>query len=1595
MRVLAGMAACTLAAWNLAGAAPDGVRLIRSDESGLELVCEFGPPEAGTVAVAGARYRRYAIPGCFNAVTPGAPALPQRGIAFAVPPNRIPRLAAVAIEGKDLLPGTPLPAPRLDEASEAPAADPAIYRSRSPYPVARAVISAPAQVGRSKLATVVLHPLQYDPSRDACLRAERIRVRIDFLPAAGDRPLAPPRTAARRDQMLLPDLVNAASAREWQCLPEFPFARVRRSSDTLPAKILVDADGWHSVGPAELAAAGIDHSQIDPRTFKLILAGREIPLRVTGQEDGVFDPGDRLEFLGRRARGEGTFFNAYSDAAVYWLAWGGLPGGRMIDQDGDPDAPGAEQALSSRHLLHLEQDNLFVRLKDRDSDQGDRWYWRRIDETQSFAVTLPLADIATGAGGTATLRAMLHGFTYLSGDGDHRAVATLNGRTVIDTVWDGQRPCLAQAQVPLSWFEPGENLLVLGHGATPYAIDSYLLNWVELEYPRAFRAPSGYMEFTRPDTSQDSRRYRFMVSQLPSPRVAVYKPGVSRIVGGRIDPGPQGTGYTVTFTDRSDGPAGYVAVIDDDLHKRKPRAVVANRASDLANPASRAEYLIIAPEELEAQALQLAALRGQTFRGALVALTTDIYDEFGDGAAGDRAIRDFIRYAYYNYQVPPAYVLLMGGGSYDPKNNFGTSKPDFVPVHLSRTDDFGPVPDDDYYARVAGDDFAADLAVGRLPLNSMADYQAWEAKRRGYEQAPYVDRWRRDFLMIAGPPGAATDDFYTPTDRLCATLDPRFEVSKVYSRNPHSTADLIGQFDEGAVVAAYYGHGGGQVWGHSSFFTNAEAAGLNNVGRWPLVGGFTCYCGAIDIPDTLSLSQQLFRVPGGAIGVYASSGPSWDNWMEQTFIGAVNDRGRRLFGDIAADAELSLFAMSGGDSFGYGAQMMRSYNLLGDPGLRLAIPDGDLSIALSPPSVDPGDSAWVTVTGPFGAGATVLFSFIDASGRYLVHRAFTAGAAGSAGSSWRVPDTAAAGQGLVMVYLKDGVRDWAAAAPVFVSQPAFTAHRTAPASPTDRDSIMVAAAVFSPGGVPDDSVRCQWAFGSAGDTLYGLQQAAMARQAGDTFALAAPVPPQPWYNQYLNYRVWYSGSEGARYGPFQRCRIRRRPDLVPLSDPSAARLGGRRRLTLYGKLRNAGETDALDVAVHAYTTSGDTLIGVSRIDTIKAGTVREFGLDYPSGFEPRYVYFLADPGRLCQPPEQDTFNNRSSDLQVPRHGLEYHQLNGVGGSGGEVTSFAGVFRWRLPDSCLSDSAVTAVERIELGPDSPLRPLRQPGLRLCGDTAQCAFAVSFTDSQLALPEGRTLWAAVREPALAAAARAGLYRRDGGFWSRLPGQVDSSWASGWSGTIGTFLPLLSSDSTGPAITARVDREAVGWGSVIRVARPRFSVLVEDPDGVDLDSITVRKDGQPVPRGQLGLPASLADVRAVPLSYAPELSDGDHLLEFRAVDNLGNAGTQQLRASVAAGFALLETANYPNPVTGDLTTFYFFAGGRADRYSLAIHTVAGRHIRTLEGGCGAGVTTFEWDLADRDGRRVANGVYFYTLSVSQGRATVTRTGKLAILR
>ena len=143
--------------------------------------------------------------------------------------------------------------------------------------------------------------------------------------------------------------------------------------------------------------------------------------------------------------------------------------------------------------------------------------------------------------------------------------------------------------------------------------------------------------------------------------------------------------------------------------------------------------------------------------------------------------------------------------------------------------------------------------------------------------------------------------------------------------------------------------------------------------------------------------------------------------------------------------------------------------------------------------------------------------------------------------------------------------------------------------------------------------------------------------------------------------------------------------------------------------------------------------------------------------------------------------------------------------------------------------------------------------------------------------------------------------------------------------------------------------------------------------------------------------SDFREATLSYAlaGELPAGEPLkLVLEASDNVGQRGSATLDfvfsgVSTTDGRLLSRAYNLPNPVdpaaVGSEKTRFLVELARTADLEIALYTVSGRKIRTLEGHSlspnEAATEGLPWDGRDEDGDWVANGLYFYRVIARDG--------------
>ena len=212
---------------------------------------------------------------------------------------------------------------------------------------------------------------------------------------------------------------------------------------------------------------------------------------------------------------------------------------------------------------------------------------------------------------------------------------------------------------------------------------------------------------------------------------------------------------SLRFADPTGGTHFYQVVPDGEF--KAPSAVRAPRP--LLATGYGASYLILTNDSFVDRLDDLIDLR--TAQGYRVAVenVNSIYDHFGHGEPNPLAIQAFLENAWESWSPPPQVVLIVGDGHFDPRQNLPDSQPVQVPPFLIDTDPWiGETAADNRYVTMDGpDDQLPDMAIGRLPINSVAELETIIDKFETYASAPNDNEWRGSFTLLSDNADSAGD----------------------------------------------------------------------------------------------------------------------------------------------------------------------------------------------------------------------------------------------------------------------------------------------------------------------------------------------------------------------------------------------------------------------------------------------------------------------------------------------------------------------------------------------------------------------------------------------------------------------------------------------------------------------------------------------------------------------------------------------------------------------------------------------------------------------------------------------------------------------
>lgn len=728
-------------------------------------------------------------------------------------------------------------------------------------------------------------------------------------------------------------------------------------------KLYVIEDGIYRLNRTDFINAGINPTSIDPRTIKVFFKGAELPIYFFGQDNGVFDDTDFMDFFGQRNYGGNTitykeqggtnvvdystneFYNLYSDTSVYWIGWDGANGLRYADYNFSSSSTYTQNFFYS--TVHFERDLIYSLGEKRNNNDyrnfnnekvsGEGWYWREMNRGNSVSDTFRTPFLTPGSQ-PCSLKVFAYPNSFVDSIfNEHRLVVRINGN-IVDTLKTDNYKRIDTTIIFSSSLLSVSTLNQVSFtytGAGTY-VGVMLFDNFELKYPKKFEFDNSRIMFGV--NSIDTSGIKFNISGYNSSQsLSIYD-----VKNNLRITGISSSSDTVIFTGKLNGKFE----VNNNIITKKPLRIKQRSVPNLVTNSQGADYLIVYNKVLESSAEQLRQYRAlkDGYRSAKFEIE-DIYDVFGYGLENPMAVKLFVKNIYDTWPQPNVkFLCLFGRGSLDPKKNSSSSVyySNLVPV-------YGNPISDGYFANFNLNAFTYyhQISVGRIPALSNQEGNDIVSNIIQYEnQSSTPEKWFKNFVFITGG--------MTVQEQIQFANQSNYFINSYIKPSPNSgfpvrvfrndsaggvtfnyQDSIKNAINTGSTITNYIGHAASSNWDNGL----DDPSVLSNQYRMPVVFSMTCFTGKNAEAELRSFGEKFVYMPGkGAVGFVGSTGWSFSysgNRFNEQMIRSFSKDTLRRIGDIVRYASRVLSY----DSMDFATRnTVNCYGMLGDPAVKLLMP---------------------------------------------------------------------------------------------------------------------------------------------------------------------------------------------------------------------------------------------------------------------------------------------------------------------------------------------------------------------------------------------------------------------------------------------------------------------------------------------------------------------------------------------------------------------------------------------------------------------------------------------------------------------------------
>lgn len=734
-------------------------------------------------------------------------------------------------------------------------------------------------------------------------------------------------------------------------------------------QIPVSDDGWYRVDYQTLANAGFPVSTVDPRNIQMLGKENELMIKVSGEDDGTFDPIDFIEFYGERNDGwldaeiyddpdhqANPHYSLFNDQIYYFITINSSFDNSRIEtyaqnnyDDFTPLPYCRTTALSSFTLGYLlgDQDINGVSLPWYEEAEG--WFDSRFSMGQQKNHDVPTPNAYSGIDApNAEVLAVSASASLAIGTFNHHLQVGWGSsfNEVVDSIYHGYQLNKFNFSIGASDIDDLTRISHRSVNDLDVASDWHAVGRIEIDYARDFNFSGGEPQrLTLDNLFSENQAYAHIENVVTDARLHVHMDGFVQEIDAQLV-GADLNAIVPFFLDPDE--VSLILTYESDIQSvtSVEKVMESGFFTDYESLQLDSVLLILSDEELFPAAGNYAFYKESQGTEVLLIDVAELYLQYGGGIdKHPLSIRRFCDDLLQNWASKPAHMFIIGKSIHEmdvsatpgARNNPEHYADNHVPT-------WGwPASDLTFTAGLDGSMTEAAIPTGRLAARNQDHVLDYINKVVEFEAQPAAE-WMKNVLHFGGGGNEYEqglfrnylEDYRIIMEDTCfGGIAHSFYKSTTNPIQLNLSDSINLLINQGTSLMTFFGHASS-----TGFDQNIDSpSSYDNQGKYPLLIGNSCYTGNIHLGNGLSTSEQFVLADQrGVIGFIAKpdlGSPAYLNMFTLNFYKRIFQKNYGCSIGQAMKLSVQDFQTNLADHLRVNIAL--TFALHGDPSLRLNV----------------------------------------------------------------------------------------------------------------------------------------------------------------------------------------------------------------------------------------------------------------------------------------------------------------------------------------------------------------------------------------------------------------------------------------------------------------------------------------------------------------------------------------------------------------------------------------------------------------------------------------------------------------------------------